>query len=63
VFALPPQPEPIAMAETSSTKHAVSQKRFAAHFLVKNSRGSKRIGRNTIAAANPGKVSVKTTMI
>lgn len=63
MFALPPQPEPIATAETSSAKQAVSQKRLPAHFLVKNSRGNRRIGRNTIAAADPGKASVKTTII
>jgi hypothetical protein len=51
------------MAETSSAKHAVSRKPLADNFLLKNSRGNKRIGRNTIAVADPGKVSVKTTMI
>jgi hypothetical protein len=41
----------------------MSQKRLAAHFFVKNNRGNRRIGKNTIEVANPGKVSVKTTMI
>jgi hypothetical protein len=63
VFPPPPQLEVIATAETSSAKHAVSQKPLAAHFLLKSSRGNRRNGRNTRAVAAPGKVSVKTTMI
>jgi hypothetical protein len=63
VLPAPPQLEFVATAETSRVKHAVSKKHFAFDFLVKNSRGNRRMGMNTVALARPGKVSVKTTMI